>query len=158
MLFPRTAPISGEIMTYAALTVCHAKVTDTPGATAAGFAVKELYFKSVNTTVDYYRKLLCDVRSRTLALHDMDLDTGNPTEPGEYSLADETYTQLVDRLKENNFASVDQPLRTTLLTFFDQQAKQNFEQALAMQLQLIPLRLGNPAPSSLLDERAKDHN
>jgi superfamily II RNA helicase len=76
MLFPRTAPISGEIMTYAALTVCHAKVTDTPGATAAGFAVKELYFKSVNTTVDYYRKLLCDVRSRTLALHDTDLDTG----------------------------------------------------------------------------------
>jgi hypothetical protein len=121
-------------------------------------ATEELYFKSVNTTLDHYRKLLRDVRSRTLALHDMDLDTGNPTEPGEYSLADETYTQLVDRLKENNFASVDQPLRTTLLTFFDQQAKQNFEQALAMQLQLIPLRLGNPAPSSLLDERAKDHN
>jgi hypothetical protein len=121
-------------------------------------ATEELYFKSVNTTADYYRKLLRDVRSRTLALYDMDLDTGSPTEPGEYSLADETYTQLVDRLREENFASVDQPLRSALLTFFDQQAKQNTEKALAMQMRLIPLRLRDPAPSSLFDERAKETN
>jgi hypothetical protein len=119
-------------------------------------ATENLYFESVNATVDYYRKLLRDVRQRTLALHDMDLDTGSPTEPGEYSLADETFTRLVDRLGEKNFASVDRPLRYALLTFFDQQqAKQNTEQTLAMQLQLIPLRIGHPALSSLYDEREK---
>jgi hypothetical protein len=121
-------------------------------------ATEQLYFKSVNSTVDYYRKLLCDVRSRSLALGDMDLDTGGPTEPGEYSLADETYTQLADRLRKTNFASVDRPLRDALLTFFDQQTKQNSESASAMQLQLIPLRLNAPAPSSLLEERAKKAN
>jgi hypothetical protein len=120
-------------------------------------ATEKLYFESVNATVDYYRKLLRDVRSRTLALREMDLDTGSPTAPGEYSLADETYTQLVYKLGANNFASVDRPLRHALLTFFDQQgAKQNTEQTLAMQLQLIPLRIGSPALSSLYDEQAKE--
>ncbi|MGA2964359.1 MAG: zinc dependent phospholipase C family protein [Candidatus Korobacteraceae bacterium] len=121
-------------------------------------ATEQLYFKSVNSTVDYYRELLRDVRSRSLALRDIDLDTGGTTEPGEYSLADETYTQLADRLQKTNFASVDQPLRDALLTFFDQQTKQNSESASAMQLELIPLRVNAPAPSSLLDERAKKAN
>jgi hypothetical protein len=53
---------------------------------------------------------------------------------------------------------VDQPLRDALLTFFDQQTKQNSESTSAMQLELIPLRLNAPAPSSLLDERAKKAN
>jgi hypothetical protein len=62
---------------------------------------------------------------------------------------------LVDRLGEKDFTSVDRPLRNALLSFFDRQAKQNAEQALAIQMQLIPLRLRDPVPSSMLGEPSK---
>ncbi len=115
---------------------------------------EDLYFKSVNATVEYYGKLLRELRARTLDLPDMDLDTGNSTAPGEYSLADESYARLLDSLSRENYASVDQPLRRALLTFFDQQwAQQKSEQSLATQMQLIPLRLGEPAPSSLFESQ-----
>ena len=115
---------------------------------------EDMYFKSVNATVDYYGKLLRDLRARTLDLPDMDLDTGNPTVPGEYSLADDSYARLLDSLSRENYASVDQPLRRALLTFFDQQwAQQKSEQSLATQMQLIPLRLMEPVPSSLFENQ-----
>jgi hypothetical protein len=63
---------------------------------------EDMYFKSVNATVDYYRKLLGELRSRNLALPDMDLDTGNPTAAGEYSLADASYARLLGRLSRQN--------------------------------------------------------
>jgi hypothetical protein len=34
----------------------------------------------------------------TLALQNLDLDTGKAVKPGTYRLADETYAQLLDRL------------------------------------------------------------
>jgi hypothetical protein len=115
---------------------------------------EDMYFKSVNATVDYYRKLLGELRSRNLALPDMDLDTGNPTAAGEYSLADASYARLLGRLSRQNYASVDRSLRNALLAFFDQQwAKRKTGETLAIQEQLIPLRLGQPAPSSIFDEK-----
>ena len=115
---------------------------------------EDLYFKSVNATVDYYRKRLHEVRDRQIELPDTDLDTGKPTTPGEYSLADETYARLTNRLEQEDFASVDRPLRNTLLAFFDQGGTTlGPERLLAIQEELIPLRLGEPAPSSLFDSR-----
>ena len=39
-------------------------------------------------------------------LADDDLDTGSPTEPGEYALSDKTYARLLQKLAETNFAQV----------------------------------------------------
>src|SRR5579864_4682562 len=47
---------------------------------------EDLYFKSINTTVDQYRAFLEEVRTGSLVLPNCDLDSGNPTKAAEYSL------------------------------------------------------------------------
>src|SRR5271165_5938929 len=47
---------------------------------------EDLYFKSINTTVDHYRAFLEEVRSDSLVLPNCDLDSGNATNAVEYSL------------------------------------------------------------------------
>src|ERR1700685_3750842 len=45
---------------------------------------EDLYFKSINTTVDQYRELLEEVRNDKLLIPNMDLDSGQPTKAAEY--------------------------------------------------------------------------
>ena len=49
---------------------------------------EDLYFKSINSTVDQYRAFLEEVRNDTLVLPNCDLDSGHPTKAAEYSLTD----------------------------------------------------------------------
>jgi hypothetical protein len=79
---------------------------------------QDLYFKSVNQTVDYYTQLTQQLRSHNLALTGMDLDTGKPTQEGEYSLCDNTYADLVDRVAKQDPNAIDPDLRKNLLAFF----------------------------------------
>ncbi len=58
---------------------------------------EDMYFKSINTTVDQYRIYLQQVRAGSLELVDCDLDTGKETKAAEYSLTDETYAKLLSR-------------------------------------------------------------
>jgi hypothetical protein len=48
----------------------------------------------------------------------MDLDTGKPTQEGEYSLCDNTYADLVDRIAKQDPNAIDPTLRKNLLDFF----------------------------------------
>src|ERR1700688_187793 len=50
---------------------------------------EDLYFKSVNTTVDQYRIFLKEVGTGSLRLRNYDFDTGKETNAAEYSLTDE---------------------------------------------------------------------
>ncbi len=52
-------------------------------------ATEELYFKSINTTVDQYRAFLEQVRADSIVFPNCDLDDGKGTKAAEYSLADE---------------------------------------------------------------------
>src|SRR6202165_1488529 len=45
---------------------------------------EDLYFKSINTTVDQYKVFLEEVRTDTLVLPNRDLDTGKATKAAEY--------------------------------------------------------------------------
>src|SRR6202142_202021 len=54
---------------------------------------EDLYFKSINTTVDQYRALLEEVRNDKLVLPNTDLDSGQPTKAAEYSLTDDAYAK-----------------------------------------------------------------
>jgi len=45
-------------------------------------------------------------------------DTGTVTKPGEYPLADITYSNFVDRLAKNHFAQVTPELRSDLLAYY----------------------------------------
>jgi hypothetical protein len=79
---------------------------------------EDLYIKSINTTVDDYRKLLEETRNGKPMLENSDLDTGNPTRPAEYSLTDQTYAKLLSRLAKNKFDHTTPQLRDNILQFY----------------------------------------
>lgn len=78
---------------------------------------EDLYFKSVNATVDRYKQLLAEVRTSSLKLKNFDLDTGKLTAPGEYSLADEAYTKLTGQLKQGQWA-LSPELKANIAAFY----------------------------------------
>jgi hypothetical protein len=79
---------------------------------------EDMYIKSINTTVGAYGGLLSNVQTGQLQLPNLDCDTGRPTGPGEYSLADKTYAHLLDDLNKNQFAQLTPELRQNILSFY----------------------------------------
>jgi len=80
---------------------------------------EDLYIKSVNSAVDSYKAKLALLQDGKLrSLPNLDFDTGEPTKPGEYSLADKTYAKLLDKLAERHFDLVTPAIRDNILTFY----------------------------------------
>jgi hypothetical protein len=79
---------------------------------------EDMYFKSINTTVDRYRAFLVQARANSLQLPNVDFDTGQETKPAEYSLTDDTYAKLLTRLSEHKFSGVTPDLRDNILHFY----------------------------------------
>jgi len=79
---------------------------------------EDLYFKSINTTVDQYRAFLEEVRTDSLVVPNCDLDTGNITKAAEYSLTDDTYATLLAQLSERKFDRTSPELRDNILQFY----------------------------------------
>ena len=79
---------------------------------------EEMYFKSINTSVDQYRAFLEELRSDSLQLSNMDLDTGKKTKAGEYPLTDESYAKLLAKLSERKFDRTSPELRENILAFY----------------------------------------
>jgi hypothetical protein len=81
-------------------------------------ATEELYFKSINATVDQYRAFLEEERAGSLALPNRDLDDGKLTSAAEYSLADNAYAKLLIRHSKGKFESMSPGLSTNILSFY----------------------------------------
>jgi hypothetical protein len=79
---------------------------------------EDLYFKSINTTVDQYRVFLDQVRSNSLQLANCDFDSGKATNAAEYSLTDETYAKLLAQLATRKFGQTTPELRDDILHFY----------------------------------------
>jgi len=79
---------------------------------------EEMYFKSINTSVDQYRAFLEELRTDSLQLSNMDLDTGKKTKAGEYPLTDESYAKLLAKLSERKFDRTSPELRENILEFY----------------------------------------
>jgi len=79
---------------------------------------EELYFKSINTTVDQYRAFLRKVGTDSLLLPNSDFDTGKLTKAAEYSLTDDSYARLVDRISGRKFDRTTTDLRDDILLFY----------------------------------------
>ena len=79
---------------------------------------EDLYFKSINRTVDQYRALLEEVRNDKVVLPNTDLDSGQPTKAAEYSLTDEAYAKLLTQLSERKFDLTSPDLRADILQFY----------------------------------------
>jgi hypothetical protein len=79
---------------------------------------ENLYFKSVNQTVEAYRTLLDEVANGHPYFPNLDFDTSNPSQAGEYRLADDTYIELLEKLSHQELNQVPPDLRNNALTFF----------------------------------------
>jgi len=79
---------------------------------------EDLYFKSINTTVDQYRAFLEEVRTDSLVLPNYDLDSGQASKAAEYSLTDDTYAKLLAQLSERKFDRTSPELRDNILQFY----------------------------------------
>jgi hypothetical protein len=79
---------------------------------------EDLYFKSINTTVDQYRAYLHQIRSNSLELVNCDFDTGKVTVAAEYSLTDDSYAKLLDQLAKRKFDLTSASLRENVIQFY----------------------------------------
>lgn len=73
---------------------------------------------SFNRTLTFYRSLLTQVGEQHLSLENRDFDTGAPTRPGEYRLADETYSQLAIDLAKKDPRQLDPKVLDNVLGYF----------------------------------------
>jgi hypothetical protein len=112
---------------------------------------EDLYFKSINTTVDQYRNYLEQVRADSLQLANYDFDTGKETKAAEYSLTDETYAKLLSRLAERKFELTSPDLRDNILKFYSDlsvsiETKKDNARWQSVLSSLDQLKLVTPAP------------
>jgi hypothetical protein len=112
---------------------------------------EDLYIKSINTTVDQYRAFLQEVGADSLVLPNYDLDSGNPTKEGEYSLTDETYAKLLGQLAKSKFDHTTPELRDNVLQFYSDvsasiQTKDNKVRSTNVPALLDQLRAATPVP------------
>src|ERR1035437_3461648 len=114
---------------------------------------EDLYIKSINTTVDQYRAFLQEVGANSLVLPNYDLDSGNPTKEGEYSLTDTTYAKLLGQLAKSKFDHTTPELRDNVLQFYSDapasiQTKDDKARSTAVLAWLDQLRAVTPVPSA----------
>jgi hypothetical protein len=79
---------------------------------------EKLFMQSFDSTVDTYRQSLSKILTDSLKLQNKDLDTGRPTNAGEYRRADNAYGQLLDKLASHKFENVTPELRENILAFY----------------------------------------
>jgi hypothetical protein len=80
-----------------------------------------LYFSSMNTAVRQMRELTRQLRenpSENLALANVDLDTGKPTQPGAYGITDDTYARLLNKITTRPGIKIPPGLRDDILLFY----------------------------------------
>jgi hypothetical protein len=113
---------------------------------------EDMYFKSINTSVDQYRAFLEEVRAGTLQLPNCDLDSGNETKAAEYSLTDDTYAKLLGQLADRKFDRTTPALRDDILHFYSDlsapiETKKNDVRWQSVLTSLDQLKLMSPPPA-----------
>jgi hypothetical protein len=78
---------------------------------------EKLFMTSFNAAIDRYRELLSQLKAGHLELPNENLDTGGPTEAGQYKLADAAYAKLVDKLADH-YQQVSPELRGDILAYY----------------------------------------
>jgi hypothetical protein len=113
---------------------------------------EDLYFKSINATVDQYKIFLLEAnRGTSLTLPNYDLDSGKETKTREYLLADATYDKLVAQLAKSKFGHTTPELRDNILQFYSDVSasiptKDDKVQSTTVLALLDQLRAATPVP------------
>ena len=79
---------------------------------------EHLFLESLDRTRDDFRASLSASRQDALRLPNKNLDTGANTALGEYSLADRTYEQLLEKLADRKFVGVPPALARNIAAYF----------------------------------------
>lgn len=80
---------------------------------------EKLFIKSFDTTEVYYTRALNALQhTNQIDIANIDFDTGQETKPGEYGLADQTYSLLLIKLQDENFNALTLPLKDNILNFY----------------------------------------
>jgi Zinc dependent phospholipase C len=79
---------------------------------------ERLFLASFTETRERYRVSLDATRAARLRLPNVNFDTGRPTVRGEYSLADTTYDDLLDKLADRGVAHVSTALAASLIAYY----------------------------------------
>ena len=77
-----------------------------------------MFMASFNTAFDEYRHLLDEERDGHLKLPNINFDTGMPTRPGAYFMADQSYAHLLDDLAKNHFNVISVGTQSDILAYF----------------------------------------
>ncbi len=79
---------------------------------------ERLFAESLKSTRARYAQALAEVPDGRLALPNTDFDTGQPSAYGEYSLADDTYGELLSRLEDQHFRDLPTALRANVDRYY----------------------------------------
>ena len=79
---------------------------------------EKLFIRSFDTVLVHYDIALATLYNKKEQLPDVDYDTGYPTQPGEYHLADKTYDDLLIKLEGTKFNNLTAPLKQNILNFY----------------------------------------
>ncbi len=79
---------------------------------------ERLFLDSFAIAKARFRQALAAVSEGRLSLVNTDFDTGQPTRRGEYSLADDTYDELLGKLADRVFADISEELRSDLVAYY----------------------------------------
>lgn len=83
-----------------------------------GHEGEKLFANSFDTIIVNYSAALKQVDEKRLSLPDIDFDTGNPTQIGEYELADNTYDKLLIKLQKNEYKNITPQLQKNIVDYY----------------------------------------
>jgi hypothetical protein len=79
---------------------------------------ERLFLESFTSTRQHFKQSLDALNAGHLTLANTNFDTGKPTKHGEYSMADDTYDELLGKLADRKFADVSNSLRSNLAAYY----------------------------------------
>jgi hypothetical protein len=80
--------------------------------------VEAMFVESFRDASARYRAALADVADNQFDFRNTDFDTGRPAQHGEYSLADDTYRELLETLEKRSFRDTPASLKQNVLAFY----------------------------------------
>jgi hypothetical protein len=83
-----------------------------------GPVAEKNFIASFDTVTLHYAENVIALHKHTVHLNNTDFDTGMRTSEGEYSLADNTYCDLLLQLKKKNFETVNPALKKNIILFY----------------------------------------
>jgi hypothetical protein len=79
---------------------------------------EQKFIASFDTVLTHYHAALAQLQQNNLVLTNADYDTGFPTLQGEYTLADQTYNDLLAKLANDKFTDLTRPLKQNIQNFY----------------------------------------